>query len=89
VILVGRGVPGKGLEDAIRALAIVRRRGVDARLRIVGPVADEDKDGCTALSVTCGVTDAVTLTGWVDDLLAEIDRAHVALMCSRSEAFGE
>ena len=88
LVLVGRGVRAKGLADAIRAVAIVRRRGIDARLRIVGPVADADKEPCRALSLASGVADAVTFTGWVDDLLAELDDAHVGLMCSQSEAFG-
>jgi glycosyltransferase involved in cell wall biosynthesis len=35
-----------------------------------------------------GVSDAVTGVGPVEDVVAEIDKAHAALMCSRSEAFG-
>src|SRR5262249_15733417 len=57
----------------------------DVDLRIVGT---SELEHFRALARSVGVADAVSVVGRVDDALAEIDLAHVGLMCSRSEAFG-
>ena len=89
LVLVGRPTPSKGQADAIHALGITRGRGVNARLRLVGVSADEAYGSeLRELTRTVGVADAVEIPGYCEDNVAEIDRAHVGLMCSRAEAFG-
>jgi glycosyltransferase involved in cell wall biosynthesis len=88
LVLLGRGVPGKGVEAAILAVGIARSHGIDAQLRIVGHLSPAAKASFRSLSVATGVEDDVSIVGDVENTLTEIDRAHVALMCSRSEAFG-
>ncbi|MFI5046304.1 MAG: glycosyltransferase family 4 protein [Acidimicrobiia bacterium] len=76
---------GKGVVDAVAGVARARARGVDAQLRIVGVHKVERIQRIVARA---GATDGVTIVGRVDDVVAEIDRAHAALVCSRSEGFG-
>src|SRR5262249_9100041 len=50
LLLLGRGAPGKGVEEAIRGLGLARSYGVDARLRIVGPTPPADQAAFRALA---------------------------------------
>jgi glycosyltransferase involved in cell wall biosynthesis len=89
LVLLGRVAHGKGHPDAIRAVAIVRRRGVDVRLRIVGGTeSHEYVHELRDLARELDVSDDVEFAGFCDDLVHEIDAADVALMCSTAEAFG-
>ena len=88
LILLGRGVPGKGTDDAIRAVGIARRRGVDVELRLVGGTSESDLQRLRALAVSEGVAECVSVVSRLPDPIVEIDRAHVGLTCSRQEAFG-
>jgi glycosyltransferase involved in cell wall biosynthesis len=88
LVLLGRGNAQKGVEEAIRAVGLVRSHGVDARLRVVGVRDLRDHARWRQLSVDIGVSEAVAVAGRVDDVLLEIDHAHIGLMCSRLEAFG-
>lgn len=87
IVCVGRLDPAKGFYDLIRATALLRERGVDARLRVAGPVdriyrghADELKQ----LVVDLGLERWVEV-GWVDDLEALYSRARVVAMASRNQ----
>jgi glycosyltransferase involved in cell wall biosynthesis len=88
LLMLGRGVPAKGGEDAIHAVRLARAHGTDARLRFVGVAHPDDQARLRALVDDTEVRDAVEVVGYVDDALAEIDEAHACLTCSRVEAFG-
>ncbi|MEX0673993.1 MAG: glycosyltransferase [Gaiellaceae bacterium] len=79
--------PGKGQLDAVRALGALRRRGVDARLRLVGPDLGHGAAVREAARVA-GAEDYVELAGFSDDPAGELLAADVTLTCSRFEAFG-
>lgn len=88
LILVGYKAPGKGQEDAVRAVSSLARRGVPVRLRLVG---GEDEHYAACLRVLCrqlGVENLVEFIPFTDDPYSLVASADVALMCSRSEAFG-
>jgi glycosyltransferase involved in cell wall biosynthesis len=87
LILLGRGVPGKGTEDAIRATGIARESGVNVELRVVG-TNEGDLNRLRDTARREGAGEAVEIVGRVPDPIVEIDRAHVGLTCSRQEAFG-
>ena len=88
VVLVGRKHPGKRQEDAVRALAILRRRGVDAALTLVG-ASDPGYDVYLRRLVADGnLTGHVWFVGHVADPSPHVAGADVALMCSANEAFG-
>lgn len=80
--------PGKGQLDAVRALVLLARRGIDVRLRLVG----EDLGGHAAelcdLARREGVEERLEVAGFSADPAQEIVAADVALTCSRLEAFG-
>ena len=88
MVLVGRKQPGKRQEDAVRALGLLRARGVDAALTLVGS-ADPDYDAhLRRLAADGGLTGHVRFVDHVDDPGAYVAGADVALMCSVNEAFG-
>ncbi|UUY05340.1 glycosyltransferase family 4 protein [Svornostia abyssi] len=86
VVTVARLVPKKGLPTLLRALALLRERGVGARVEIVGGGPQEDE--LRALAAELGLGDALRLAGpqgrdGVDDALG---RAQVfALPCRRED----
>lgn len=61
---VGRLADGKGVDDAIRGLALARERGVRCSLRVVGdgPL----RSSLEALVQESGLESHVTFDGWVD-----------------------
>jgi glycosyltransferase involved in cell wall biosynthesis len=63
ILSVGRLVWEKGHQDAIRALALLRRRGHDARLVIVG--TGRERERLAAHAQELGVGDAVEIRGGV------------------------
>jgi glycosyltransferase involved in cell wall biosynthesis len=84
VIGVGRLVAKKGFDVLVEACGILRARGVDARVRIVG---QDDKDGETvrARIAELGLENHVTLTGPMAPagLLDEYRRADMLCMPCR------
>jgi glycosyltransferase involved in cell wall biosynthesis len=86
--IVGSVQPAKGQEDAVRALSILRRGGLDVRLAVVG----SGREGCLRrladLARELGVDDSVDWRGFVLDPAPHLASAAAALVCSRSEAYG-
>jgi glycosyltransferase involved in cell wall biosynthesis len=77
-VYIGGLMPGRGLEQAIAALALVP----EARLRLVGPGGDAYRRSLTALAAQTGVAERVTIEdpvapGAVTDTIAD---AGVGLM---------
>lgn len=91
---VGRLADGKGVDDAIRAVAEARLRGVDVKLEVAGDGALRPQ--LEALAADLGVEDAITFLGWMapDLLPALLQRSHALIGPSHTteagwrEAFG-
>lgn len=83
VLAVGRLVPYKGFDVLIRAM-----KRVDGHLDLIG--TGPEADSLAALAEQEGVSEKVSLLGWVDDLRPHLERASVFVMPSvtRAEAFG-
>ncbi len=64
LLVVGRLSPGKGFDDAVRALALLERRGVRARLEVVGDGPERDR--LAALAREGGVQERVRWLGALD-----------------------
>lgn len=88
LVLVGTVKPGKGHEDAVRALSGAIARGTRARLTFVGPALDTFSETVSRLAGELGVEEHVRFTGFLEDPFVEIAAADVCLVCSRREAFG-
>jgi glycosyltransferase involved in cell wall biosynthesis len=86
--LVGTVTPGKGQEDAVRAVARVVEAGTDVQLAFVGPAQTQFRNSIAELASDLGVRDRIRFTGFVEGPFAEIAEADVCLVCSRREAFG-
>jgi len=81
----------KAIEDVIDALAVMHRRGIAARLALVGPWADAGyRTQIEARVQRLQLTDFVTITGAVsnDGLIQHYRRARVFCLLSRCESFG-
>ena len=81
--LVGRLVPEKGVRDAVRVLASVRRVR-PARLRVVG--SGSELKPALELAASLGVADAVDVSSWrpVADMAELYRQMHVVLVPSTS-----
>jgi ubiquinone/menaquinone biosynthesis C-methylase UbiE len=77
-VYVGGLMPGRGLEPAIRALALLP----SLRLRLLGPARDEYRRHLGQLAVQVGVTDRVEFAGTVppDQVVGAVSGAGLGLM---------
>jgi len=85
VLCLGRLVPAKGFDVAVRAFAHLAPRFPDAKLTIAGDGASRDE--LVALAATLGIADRVGFRGWVDpaNVPALLNEASVVVMPSRRE----
>lgn len=85
VVSVGRLHWKKGLDDALRAIAMARAAGIDVAYRIVGDGAEMEK--LTFLRTQLGLDEVVELVGWQDEVAVEghLAWADVFLLPSLSE----
>jgi len=87
--LPGKLVPGKGQEDAVRAMVNLTRGKVPAELLLLGGTGDaEYRRHIEWLVERNDLTDRVHMPGYSDDPLPLLNTADVVLICSRREAFG-
>jgi glycosyltransferase involved in cell wall biosynthesis len=89
LLTIGRLHPAKGLEDAIRATAVLAERGLDLELHVVGggPRSPYRPALERLASESCG-GDRVRFQLHTPTPATELARSHVFLMTSRAEAFG-
>ncbi|MGI8551225.1 MAG: glycosyltransferase family 4 protein [Dehalococcoidia bacterium] len=90
IVFVGRLVKMKGVEDALRALAIVRGSVPNCRLLLIGAGAPDYVSDLKALARRLGVGDAAVFIGPVDDILKlrTLRESHVLVHPSRHEGWG-
>ncbi len=79
--------PKKGQEQAIRALASLRRQGIPARLILAGGGRQDYLSQLQALVAELGWQDWVSFPGFVADPFPLYYQADCALVCSEYEAF--
>ena len=79
--------PRKGVEVLLEALAALRSRGLDVRLRAIGPFETPEYEAeVKSLVGNLGVDKAITWTGFVSDVAAELARIDLFVLPS---LFGE
>jgi glycosyltransferase involved in cell wall biosynthesis len=89
VLAVGHLQRRKRLEDAIRALALVRQRVANAQLWVVGRPYDKGyQRELVALADEMGLSGAVQMLGVRSDVLSLMSQASALLHCADSEAIG-
>jgi glycosyltransferase involved in cell wall biosynthesis len=89
--LVGRVSPRKGTDVAVAALAVLRDRGVDATLDLVGGVFtgyEWFEDDVRRQVTEAGLDGAVRWLGVLPDVWATLQAVDVVLVPSRVEPFG-
>jgi glycosyltransferase involved in cell wall biosynthesis len=88
LIHVGRLSPGKRQEDAIRALSLLAKKGLDVSLALVGNELPEYGAFLRNLARDLGVGERVEFVAFTEDPFSAVAASDVALMCSRGEGFG-
>jgi len=94
VFACGRLHPGKRHDLIIRAVGLLRKEGVDARLVVAGEDADSGtgqfRRDLENLANELGVQDVVRLPGPMSeaDVRGELEAAHVFVLSSDTEALG-
>lgn len=90
--LVGRLQPWKGQDRLLEAQALLRERGIEIHLLIVGgdsyELSPEYAASLPKLVHALGLQDAVTMTGQVPDAGPYVDRMDVLVNASDPEPFG-
>lgn len=80
---VGRLVPIKRVDVALRALSHARASGASVRLAIVGD--GEERPGLERLATELGVNDVTTFVGYTDDMVKVTAGSDLALLTSANE----
>jgi glycosyltransferase involved in cell wall biosynthesis len=91
LLVLGRVVPHKRLEDAIQVLALLRQHGVAATLNIVGSSGNRVyQDHLDQLVRSLGLSASVHFKGLVDApaLLSAYSESDALLLTSEHEGFG-
>lgn len=87
-VVVGNIQRGKRQEDAIRALAEMTRRGMQAELVIVGDDNPEYRKFLDVMIRQHDLTSLVKFTGYLDSPLPIVQTASALITCSTFESFG-
>lgn len=87
---VGRVVPSKRVDHIIRALAALRRAGVESRLWVIGSCDDVYRRVLDRRIADLRLGDDVTFWGYADRVTKEwmLARAHLLVMTSVREGWG-
>jgi glycosyltransferase involved in cell wall biosynthesis len=88
LLMAGSLHPGKGQEDAVRALSDLVSRGYDAELTLAGSGEDRYIAFLHSLSKELDVEERVRWPGFTDPVSPLYAEAAAVLICSRAEAFG-
>lgn len=83
----GRLEPVKSFSNAVRAMAILRNRGMNAVMVVIGD--GPCRDHLLALARELAVQDRFILPGYQEDVLAWISIMDIYFNCSTSEAFSQ
>jgi glycosyltransferase involved in cell wall biosynthesis len=89
-VIVGKVAPGKGQEDAVRAVVHLFDKGIDTELYIIGDGIGYEAYLSSLYEIVreYNAADQVHFLGYCDYPLEYMKSADVILMCSRCEAFG-
>lgn len=87
-VIVGRVVEGKAQEDAIKAVAELVRAGEQVFLWIVGEGTPEYRNQLFRLIEKERIDKYIKFFGFLENPFPVIEKSDLALMCSKSEAFG-
>jgi glycosyltransferase involved in cell wall biosynthesis len=85
LVVLGYKAPGKGQEDAIRAIGLLRGDGVDATLSLVGSGRARYVTHLRKLASDLGVADVVQFVEFTEDRWSWFEESDALLMCSRLE----
>lgn len=88
LVLVGLINPGKRQEEAIQAVSLLHKKGLDMRLTLVGSRLTEYELHLRRLVQDTGIERLVDFVAFTDNPFPYVASADVALMCSQNEAFG-
>jgi len=88
LVLVGAIQEGKGQTDAVQAVARLKTQGVQLELTLVGTGEPADLEKVKRTVSSCGLEGLVKFTGQVLEPGPIVKNSDIALICSRSEAFG-
>jgi glycosyltransferase involved in cell wall biosynthesis len=87
-VIVGALIETKGQADAVRAMGILKKKGIDCELQIIGGGPEAYRQTLHQLVAMNGIHDRVEFVGYVNNSSAYLRAADVVLVCSRCEAFG-
>lgn len=88
IVIIGAIAEDKGQIDAIRAIKILHKNGIEKKLYIVGKVTDENYYLKICKEITDDIKYLIVFSGYHSDLLPFRKKNQLILICSKAEAFG-
>jgi glycosyltransferase involved in cell wall biosynthesis len=87
-IIVGTLFENKGQEDAVRAVAELKKRDILVELLVVGDGKPEYRSHLIKICAEKSIEKQVVFMGHIENPSSLLDGSDVALVCSKAEAFG-
>lgn len=88
LVMIGRAAPGKRQEDAIRALAELKKAGIPAKLTFIGTRDAKYGQFLDDLVKELGLEHEVSNAGYNPNPLSLVRLGDTVIVCSKNEAFG-
>ncbi len=88
LLWLARFVPTKDPQALIRAAAVLKNEGLRFKVILGGgaeAIFDWFRDECHALAEKLGVSDIVSMPGWVDDIYPLLRQSHIGVQTSHME----
>lgn len=89
LVVSGAVTESKGQFDAVQAVSILKQKGIEVELILIGSLADtEYVETLRSYLKTNNLVSNVRLLGFTSQPLSYVSQADIVLMCSKNEAFG-
>jgi glycosyltransferase involved in cell wall biosynthesis len=88
VVMVGTVTPGKRQEEALRAIVLLKERGISTTLSLIGRQEKAYGSHVQKLTAELGISDRVKWIDFTGEVQTHILKSDLLIICSVSEAFG-
>ena len=88
ICVVGAVAEQKNQMDVINAISVLRGKGINVKLHLVGPIDEDYKKECEKMIVGHHMEDCVIFYGMQNNVSDIVRKMDVCIMPSRDEAFG-
>lgn len=88
LVMIGAIAKDKGQLDAIRAVSVLKKKGIEIKLYIVGAISNREYYELLQREIEDEIKNQIIFVGYLKDVSEYRKNKYIALVCSHAEAFG-